>query len=198
MDWSGTFRHDCHMSKLDDTRAAVATRIRQAREAQGVTQPELARRATAAGWSAGASAIAKIESGRRSVEVVEAAILADALDIRFSDLVGDLDADVDDDQRAERLRRQVGALLAELRESASRSSRLVGEIDDALVSLSDVDDLDVDALDDHLAAARECAETIRTRAVDVSVDLGVGGVDPAQKLFASPGRVPLSERVNGE
>lgn len=92
----------------------------------------------------------------------------------------------------------MGALLAELRESASRSSRLVGEIDDALVSLSDVDDLDVEALDDHLAAVGEAIRSIQERAIDIDVDLDLGDVDPARKLFGTTGRVPLSERVNGE
>lgn len=65
------------MTDIPAMREEVASRIKKARKSKGVTQEALAASLEARGVAIHASSIAKIESGRRSVEIVEALAIAE-------------------------------------------------------------------------------------------------------------------------
>jgi transcriptional regulator with XRE-family HTH domain len=68
--------------------SVFAARLRQAREAAGMTQPQLADRLyEASGIRLDPSAITRIERGKRTIRLNEAAHLAVILDIRIGDLM---------------------------------------------------------------------------------------------------------------
>ena len=75
------------MTDIPAMREEVASRIKKARKSKGVTQEALAASLEARGVAIHASSIAKIESGRRSVEIVEALAIADALEMPWSEFM---------------------------------------------------------------------------------------------------------------
>lgn len=64
-----------------------ARRLKDVRVAAGVTQQQLADRASAAGHKLFRSQVGKIESGDRAVTIGEAAALADALGVDLAELI---------------------------------------------------------------------------------------------------------------
>lgn len=88
--------------------------LQRIRKALGVTQKRLAEKLSALGWDVGATGIAKIETGRRSLRVSELILLADALDIPAQYLIPDSDA-------------QAGLLSRELHRSFQDARREVVE-----------------------------------------------------------------------
>lgn len=75
------------MTDIPAMREEVASRIKKARKSKGVTQEALAASLEARGVAMHSSSIAKIESGRRAVEIVEALAIADALGMPWSEFM---------------------------------------------------------------------------------------------------------------
>lgn len=75
------------MTDIPAMREEIASRIKRARKSKGVTQESLAAALEARGVPIHSSSVAKIESGRRSVEIVEALAIADALGMPWSEFM---------------------------------------------------------------------------------------------------------------
>lgn len=65
----------------------IGTLIRDAREAQGITQRHLAERLGDLGWQIDPTAVTRIEHDQRSIRVSELALVAEALRTSVHDLI---------------------------------------------------------------------------------------------------------------
>lgn len=96
------------MTDIPAMREEVASRIKKARKSKGVTQEALAASMEARGVAIHASSIAKIESGRRSVEIVEALAIADALEMPWSEFMV---KPIEREDGAERFRQEASRII---------------------------------------------------------------------------------------
>ncbi|MCX7444391.1 helix-turn-helix transcriptional regulator [Corynebacterium sp. P7003] len=110
------------MVNIRDRRMQIAQRLRKARDDKDWTQAQLAEALSRHGVSIGPTTIAKIESGKRSIEIVEAQTLADVLDLPWASLYNVSSSQGDD--RVEMLRRQAAAML-------SRMEKAIGDLQES-------------------------------------------------------------------
>lgn len=75
------------VSPADEVDAAVATNVRQQREARGITQRQLAEKLTSLGWPVDNTAVARLEAGKRTVRAGQLVQLAIALDCTVNTLL---------------------------------------------------------------------------------------------------------------
>ncbi|WP_188535191.1 helix-turn-helix domain-containing protein [Kocuria dechangensis] len=121
-------QHEEPSEKMFDTQ--FGGRVRHYREAQEVSQRDLARRVTALGASVDASGISRIEKGTRTVKLFEAVALAEALDVPLDYLIHGQSA------RAElnTIRNELSRYLKEFHSSVFRVATTAGDIEDMLAT----------------------------------------------------------------
>lgn len=153
------------MGNIEERRQLVALRIKNARESRGVTQSELSQRLADAGLNLGASTIAKIESGKRALEIVEAQALIEALQLGWSDLY--FPPDLENAARAVQLQAQALGNFSEFITSNQRSGASLEAFVDAVVELY--------GLRGEVPDSREDLERIYGYVKEASTHLSKGG-----------------------
>lgn len=122
------------MGKTDEQRRLIALRLKNARESRKLTQAQLADMLSERGISMGPSTIAKIETGRRGLEITEALAMVDALDLRWKDL--EIKPESGGPSRAERLLHQAQLLYKEYLEALHRAENVADSFMDIVTEMT--------------------------------------------------------------
>ncbi|MHA2789684.1 helix-turn-helix domain-containing protein [Corynebacterium sp. S7] len=166
------------MTNVEERRKIIGAKLRNARQAMNQTQEWVAEQSTKRGATMGPSVIAKIESGKRGLEITEAQTLSDVLNIPWSALY--IPANDGEELPIERLQRLAAGTLGSVPPQLESLADKFGDLSNVLIEWNELEEpyrLTTDSInevDQELKEVSKALEAILKSTLQIGGALNVG------------------------